>query len=169
MKKWLKDIRVMMISEILLLAAAFTLALGACQKEYIAVNSFIDIPSILGIVVITVPGLIIMGEWKNFTKAFTAGIKKYSLLELKNICGAVAACQKLVAYSAAFDVLISVVIIISNISNFATVKMIGPNLATAILSCFYAIILEIILLPLRTNSERKMNEEIDMEYEDTEG
>ena len=41
------------------------------------------------------------------------------------------------------------------------ISMIGPNLAICFLAGFYAIIIEIFLLPLKINAERKMNEEMD--------
>ncbi len=41
-------------------------------------------------------------------------------------------------------------------------RLIGPNLAVCLLAGFYAVIIEFLLLPLRLNAERKMNEEMDL-------
>ena len=41
----------------------------------------------------------------------------------------------------------------------------GPKLAVCFLTGFYAVLIEIFLLPLKLNAERKMNEEMDFEDE----
>ena len=38
---------------------------------------FIDMPSMLFILFVLIPGLLIMGEWKDFIKSFSVGIKQY--------------------------------------------------------------------------------------------
>ena len=124
-----------------------------------AVLWFLDLPSFLLIALIFVPGLLIMGEWKNFIKAFSVGIKHYGLLELKNIIGAVDAAQKLTVYGALFAIIISGVLLMGRLDDPETI---GPNLAVCFLAGFYAVIIEFLLLPLRLNAERKMNEEMDL-------
>jgi hypothetical protein len=124
-----------------------------------AVLWFLDLPSILLIVLIFVPGLLIMGEWKNFLKAFSVGIRPFSLLELKNIIGAVDAAQKLTIYAALFAIIISGVLLMGRLDDPYTI---GPNLAVCFLAGLYAVIIEFLLLPLRLNAERKMNEEMDL-------
>ena len=105
------------------------------------------------------PGLLIMGAWKDFIKAFSVGIKPFSLLQLKNIVEAVGAAQKLTVYGALFAIIISGVLIMGRLNDPSTL---GPNLAVCFLSGFYAVIIEFLLLPLRLNAERKMNEEMDL-------
>ena len=134
-----------------------------CTEDFWgAFACFLDIPSLLLILLILIPGLMIFGEWKNFTKAFSVGIKEYSLLELKNIIQAIKAAQILTILAALFAILTSIVIVLINL--FDT-SLIGPNLAVCILSGFYAAIIEYFLLPLRLNTEHKMNEEMDFEDE----
>ena len=101
-----------------------------------------------------------MGEWKDFLKSFSVGIKDYRLLELKNIIEAVGAAQKLTVFGALFAIIISAVLLMGHLSDPETI---GPNLAVCFLSGFYAVIIEFFLLPLKLNAERKMNEEMDME------
>ena len=120
---------------------------------------FIDVPSILLILIVLIPGMLIMGEWKDFIKSFSVGIKEFRLLELKNIVEAVSAAQKLTVYGALFAIIISAVLIMGQMNDLSTI---GPNLAVCFLAGFYAIILEFFLLPLRLNAERKMNEEMDL-------
>ena len=124
-----------------------------------AVLWFLDLPSLLLIVLIFIPGLLIMGQWKDFLKAFSVGIRPFSLLELKNIIGAVDAAQKLTIYAALFAIIISGVLLMGRLDDPYTI---GPNLAVCFLAGLYAVIIEFLLLPLRLNAERKMNEEMDL-------
>jgi flagellar motor component MotA len=103
-----------------------------------------------------------MGAWKDFIKAFSVGTKHYSLLELKNILGAVSTAQKLVVLGALFALIISAIVVLGQVSD---ASLIGPNLAICFLSAFYAVIIELLLLPLHLNVEREMNREMDFEDE----
>ncbi len=157
-----KNIRLVLLGELLLFVIVFTLLIVGGSYGLSAVAWFLDLPSLLIIIMILIPGLMIMGEWKDFTKAFSVGIKDYRLLELKNIIEAVDAAQKLTVFAALFAIIISGVLILGHIDDLS---MIGPNLAVCFLSGLYAVIIEFFLLPLRLNAERKMNEEMDMEDE----
>lgn len=157
----MKSIRTVLIGEILLLIAFFLLVLVlTAGNPGVVVGWFIDIPSILLILLILIPGLIIMGEWKNFIKAFSVGIKHYSLLELKNIIGAVGAAQMLTVYGALLAIISSGIVLMGRLDD---PSLMGPNLAVCFLSGFYAVIVEFLLMPLKLNAKRKMNEEMDLE------
>lgn len=155
----MKNIRLVLIGELLLFIAVFMMTVLGGSWGMSAVLWFLDLPSILLIVLIFVPGLLIMGEWKNFLKAFSVGIRPFSLLELKNITGAVDAAQKLTIYAALFAIIISGVLLMGRLDDPYTI---GPNLAVCFLAGLYAVIIEFLLLPLRLNAERKMNEEMDL-------
>ncbi|MBE5839711.1 hypothetical protein [Butyrivibrio sp.] len=155
----MKNIRLVLIGELLLFIAVFMMTVLGGSWGMSAVLWFLDLPSILLIVLIFVPGLLIMGEWKNFLKAFSVGIRPFSLLELKNIIGAVDAAQKLTIYAALFAIIISGVLLLGRLDDPYTI---GPNLAVCFLAGLYAVIIEFLLLPLRLNAERKMNEEMDL-------
>ena len=154
-----KNIRLILIGELILFVVIFALNLLMGSWGLSSVAWFLDLPSLLLIVLILIPGLIIMREWKDFVKAFSVGIKPYSLLELKNIVEAVGAAQKLTVYAALFAIIISGVLLMGRLDDPSTI---GPNLAICFLSGCYAVIIEFLLLPLRLNAERKMNEEMDM-------
>ena len=155
----MKNIRLVLIGELILFIAVFMMTVLGGRWGMSAVLWFLDLPSILLIVLIFVPGLLIMGEWKNFLKAFSVGIRPFSLLELKNIIGAVDAAQKLTIYAALFAIIISGVLLMGRLDDPYTI---GPNLAVCFLAGLYAVIIEFLLLPLRLNAERKMNEEMDL-------
>ncbi|MCR5453074.1 MAG: hypothetical protein K6F00_10635 [Lachnospiraceae bacterium] len=154
-----KNIRVILMGELILFVVIFIFNVALRSGGMSAAVWFIDLPSILMILMILIPGLLIMGEWKDFTKSFSVGIKRYSLLELKNIISAVDAAQKLTIYGALFAIIISGVLLLGRLDDPSTI---GPNLAVCFLAGFYAVIVEFFLLPLRLNAERKMNEEMDL-------
>lgn len=156
MKK--RNIRLVLLGELILFVSVFIFTVVR-SFEISSIAWFIDFPSILLILLILIPGLIIMGEGKDFIKSFSVGIKEYSLLELKNIIEAVGAAQKLTVFGALFAVIASGILILGNIGDLS---FIGPNLAVCFLAAFYASIIEFFLLPLKLNAERKMNEEMDL-------
>ncbi len=155
----MKNIRLVLIGEILLFIVIFLLNILIGSWGTSAILWFLDLPSLLLIALVFFPGLIIMGVWKDFVKAFSVGIRSFSLLELKNIVGAVDAAQKLTVYGALFAIIISAVLLMGRLDDPSTI---GPNLAVCFLSGFYAVIIEFLLLPLKLNAERKMNEEMDL-------
>ena len=151
-----KNIRVILLGELVLLIAMFLLCLS--NGAISSIIWFVDYPSMILIALALIPGLIIMGEWKDFVKSFSVGIRHYSLLELKNIIGAVAAAQKLTVIGALFSIISSGILLMGRLDDLSTI---GPALAVCFLSGLYAVIVEFFLLPLRLNAERKMNEEMD--------
>lgn len=153
-----KNIRIILVGELILFFAVFifTVVISFGASSFVR---FIDLPSLLLILLILNPGLLIMGEWKDFIKSFSVGIKEYRLLELKNIIEAVGAAQKLTVFGALFAVIVSAILVLGNISDPGKI---GPHLAVCFLSAFYASIIEFLLLPLKLNAERKMNEEMDL-------
>lgn len=154
-----KNIRFVLLGELCLFIAvfAFNIIMGGWGLS--AVLWFLDPPSLIVIALILIPGLLIMGEWKDFVKAFSVGIKQYSLLELKNITQAVEAAQKLTIHGALFAIIISGILLLGRLDDPSTI---GPNLAVCFMSGLYAVIIEFFLLPLKLNAEHKMNEEMDL-------
>ena len=158
----MKNIKLVILGEILLLVVAFLFNVFVCRGQ---ISWYIDMPSIIMILIVLIPGLIIMGAWKDFVKSFSVGLKHYTLLELKNILGAVSTAQKLVVLGALFTLIISGILVLAGVSGASDASLIGPNLAVCFLSAFYAVIIELLLLPLHLNAEREMNREIDFEDE----
>ncbi len=154
-----KNIRLVLLGELVLFLFTFLFTIMQINGDFSSIYCFIDIPSLILILIIFIPGLLIMGEWKNFIRAFSVGIKKYSLLELKNIVGAVAAAQKMVIFGSLFAMITACILILGKFNDPAHI---GPNLAVCFLAGFYGVVFEFFLFPLRLNAESKMNEEMDM-------
>ena len=152
------NIRLVLLGELILFVAVFLFTV-VLPSGVSSISLFIDVPSLVLILVILIPGLLIMGEWKDFIKSFSVGIKEFRLLELKNIIEAVGAAQKLTVLGALFAVIASGILVIGNIDDMTKL---GPRLAVCFLSAFYACVIEFLLLPLKLNAERRMNEEMDL-------
>ena len=135
----MKNIRSVLIGQLLLVILVFAFCICLASDAGIsAVYRFIDLPSLIMILLFLIPGLLIMGEWKDFIKSFSVGIKKYSLLELKNIIGAVGAAQKLTIYGALFSIIVSTILVMGNLTDLS---FMGLNLAVALISGLYAVII----------------------------
>ena len=153
-----KNIRVVLLGEFILFLFTFLFTMFQINGDLSSIYSFIDLPTLILIMLIFIPGLLIMGEWKNFVRSFSVGIKTYSLLELKNILGAVIAAQRLVIFGSLFSMITALIILLGRLD---PPSAIGPYLAVSLLSGFYGVVLEFFLFPLRLNAESRMNEEMD--------
>jgi hypothetical protein len=158
-----RNIRWILLGEVILIAAVFGFCIAISEDRTSNLPLFFDGISLLIIALFLVPGLMITGEWKNFTRAFSVGIRPYSLLELKNTVAGVGAAQKLVVYGALFAFFVWSIIILGKV---ADAKALGANLSLCFLIGLYAVVLELLLLPLKLNAEKKMNEEMDFENGD---
>lgn len=155
----MKNIRVVLLGELILLIVIclFNILMGGWGLS--SIRWFLDLPSLVLIILVLIPGLLIMGIWKDFIKSFSVGIKKYSLLELKNIIGAVDFAQKMTVFATLLVIIVSSSLTLGNIEKLS---VLGPSLAVCFLAGLYAVIIEFFLLPLRLNAEREMNKEMDL-------
>lgn len=129
----------------------------------VMIGNYIDVPSIVLMLLIIVPGLLISGMGKDFVNAFSIGSKKYNLKELKRCLEAVQLVQKLVLCAAGISSMIAFVTILKTLDEVSTI---GPNMAVAILVFFYMVILELLLLPLKANTQNAITEYMALEDEE---
>ena len=127
------------------------------------IHNYIDMPSLLIILLITIPSLCISGLGKDFLRAFSIGKKPYPLRQLKRSMEAVEMVQKLILCASGFSAVVATVMILSRLDDPA---VIGPNLAVVILSVFYMIILEVLLLPLKAHVQNAVTDLMDVEDEE---
>ena len=127
-------------------------------------RNMIDIVSLLAILVFTAPALLRDGVWKDFKRAFKLLRKDYTchLSELRRTLDVVEMVQKQVIYAGVISLLMAVIDILRILSDFSKL---GPYLAVAILAVLYAMIFEMLLLPLQLEVKRRI---IDYMGEDTE-
>jgi hypothetical protein len=159
----MKNIKIVLLLELLVLVVGFFAFFLICGCNPMReLTYYIDLPSLLGILIFTVPFIIVSGQGRNFIKAFSVGKKEYSLMELKDIVMAIGSVQKVVVYAGLIDTVISIVLLLQNLTDS---QMIGPNLAVALLTCLYIVVIELFLLPLKVNAVHTMNKNMDFDDE----
>lgn len=130
---------------------------------------FIDPPSLIIILVLAVPVLFRGGIWKDFLRAWKLLKKNYTchLSEIRRALDAVEMMQKQLVYAGIISMLLSFVHVLGRLSDPASL---GPNVAVAILTMLYAVIFEMLLLPLQIEAKRRIVDymEVDTDAESAE-
>lgn len=152
-----KNIVFVILKELLLFMVIFMMSI-LMSGQSMAVSCFVDSPSLSFILLFLIAGLIIIKEWNHFIKAFSVGIKPYTMGELKCILKAVDAAQKLSLLGAFAAIAIHGIFLVNSLE---MLSFVGSDMAKMFLSGFYGTIISFILLPLKLNVEHIMNEEMD--------
>lgn len=163
MKKVIKNIGFVILAEVavLVLALVFLSYMGGLEpREMFYCLS--DLPTLAGLLIIIVPSVFLFGLHKDFGRAFMAGSKNYSLMQLKNSVEAVKTVQKIILSAGA---VVTIIGLIDMMRNLTTAEMVGPNLAVVCITIFYTAVLELLILPVRFNIVKIMNTAMDMDEE----
>lgn len=125
-------------------------------------NWFIDFPTLLVMIIFVVPVLMRGGVWRDFKRAFKLLKKDYTcrLSELRRTKDVLEMIQKQVWYAGILTMMVSVMYVMANISDPA---MLGPNIAVVVLTLFYAVIFEMLLLPLVLEVKGRIINYMDLE------
>lgn len=125
-------------------------------------NWFIDFPTLLVMIIFVVPVLMRGGVWRDFKRAFKLLRKDYTcrLSELRRTKDVLEMIQKQVWYAGILTMVVSVMYVMANISDPA---MLGPNIAVVVLTLFYAVIFEMLLLPLVLEVKGRIINYMDLE------
>ena len=121
-------------------------------------SNFIDVPTMVILLIFTVPVLFASGMAEDFAMAFQMGKKQCSLVQMKKTLEAVKLLQRLVLCGAGFTTMISLLFILHMLDETAAF---GPNLAV-----FYGIIIESLLIPLSAYVQNHITEAMHVEEED---
>lgn len=140
---------------------------GSGWIELPRLGFLVDMPSLVIILILTAPVLLKGGLWKDFKRAWQLLWKDYNchLSEVRRALDVVEMMQKQVLYAGAISALLTFITILHNLSNLASL---GPNLAVAILTMLYAVIIEMLLLPLQLEAKRRIVDYMEVDT-DTEG
>ena len=127
-----------------------------------ALSWFIDFPTLLVMVIFVVPVLMRGGMWKDFKRAFQLLKKRYDcrLSELRRTKDVLEMIQKQIWYAGILTMMVSIMYIMVNISD---PSLLGPNVAISILTLFYTVVLEMLLLPLQLEVKRRIINYMDFE------
>ena len=127
-----------------------------------ALSWFIDFPTLLVMVIFVVPVLMRGGMWKDFKRAFQLLKKRYDcrLSELRRTKDVLEMIEKQIWYAGILTMMVSIMYIMVNISD---PSLLGPNVAISILTLFYTVVLEMLLLPLQLEVKRRIINYMDLE------
>jgi len=138
------------------IVSAFFLLLGGPGPGSGKIYWFIDVPSLLPLILFNVPMLIGAGLFRDFNNAFRFGIRKggeESLIELKRAIEAVTLVRRVTLAAGGFDLIFQLVLILGMLSSPETL---GPCLAVGMLGLLYAFAFVLILLPLESRLKMKL-------------
>lgn len=127
-----------------------------------AVNWFVDLPTILILLIFVLPILLRGGLWKDFKRAFKLLQKNFTcrLGELHRTKDVLEMMQKQIWYAGILTMMVSIIYVMVNISD---PSLLGPNIAVSVLTLFYTVILEMLLLPLQLEVKRRIIHYMDLE------
>lgn len=155
-----------MIMEIVSILVGLFLMCAMCQggSGWESLIWFIDAPSLICVLALSAPILLRSGLGKDFLRAFKLLKKGYRcrLSELRRTLDAVELMQKQVLCAGVFSMIFSFVYVLATVNNL---EYLGPNMAIAVLVVFYAVILEMLLLPLQIETKRRIIDYIAEEEE----
>lgn len=145
-----------MITDVISLIVVFLLMVLTSQGGMMEFEWYIDMPSMLYLLIPVTASVISCGIWKDFKRAFEIIRKKeknYMLRDMKRSLEAVEYIQKKVLLSAAFMTITYVIYILFNLDN---PQYLGPNISIALMVLFYALIIEWLLLPIQFKIKQKI-------------
>lgn len=144
-----------MILEIIIIVIAYLLncvLFGGFSKNIVW---YIDVPALICILALTCPVLLYKENWKDFFRAIKMLNKKYqcSLGEMKRALNVVEYMQKQLLCAGIITTLFPFIYILGKLTDLAEL---GPNVAVAILSVLYTIMLELLLLPIQLEVKKRI-------------
>lgn len=165
-----------MIVEIIIILAAVVYLAALCSGVGLqAISWCLDAPTLICILVLSVPLLFRKGMGKDFFRAFKMQFKyriirekgdveegknikikkkvhNYTLGEMRRSLDAVEFMQKQILYAGIITMILPTIFVLGQL-NF---ERLGPNLAVTLLSLLYTAVLELLLLPLQLETKRRI-------------
>lgn len=125
--------------------------MGMTQLNFYFLNDFIDVPSIMILLLILVPTLILTNYLKDLNNALRFSTAKklenISLIKLKRALEAVNLTIHTLIYSSIFIAMGFAIVTLHNLSDIAAL---GPNVSVVLITILYAAFISLILQPVKT-------------------
>lgn len=140
------------------LAIVLCFMLVEVTQQTMGLFEFWDSMSFIFLIVLSIPVMLSAGLLKDINNAFRLvfGRKKdAALLELKRAKLAVDTMIRTVLYSSVFVMIMQIVVMLHSMSD---PSHIGPVISVALLTLFYAVIISILLLPIKAKLEQRILE-----------
>lgn len=125
------------------------------------ISWFLDLPSILLMILFVIPILVGSGVFKDINRAFAMVVhrkKEYTLTELKHGEHAISVLMRAVVTAGLYVTVISLIVLFANIYGMEGMEMgkVCANLVVAILPAFYVLMVELLLLPVQASLKRRI-------------
>ena len=159
------SIKVVLLIELVIFLIIFALNVLVCSgtEGLSRVGNFIDMPSIICILLVVIPVLWVSGMGRDFLNSFSVGQKEYTLSQLKRILESIIMVQRLIVCGAGITAVIGIITILTRLDHLETM---GANLAVVLLVVFYTVVLELFLITLRANTQNVITDMMDSENEE---
>lgn len=148
--------------ELLVMLGCLVLSIFLIKGDLLLVPMFVDLPSLVLLLLFSVPPMVCSGMWGDFMCAFSAGKKDFSVAQLKRSEKAVSMVQRFVLIGGFFSVFVALIVCLSDVSDFS---MLRKNLAVVCISAFYTAALEFILIPLDANVRTALIDAMNLDEE----
>lgn len=119
----------------------------------VGATAFIDFPSLVVILGLTMPVILASGLWKDLINGFkvmTVQVNPFTVIELKRILVAVRLTQKMLLLSGVLGTMAGTVGILSSITE---PSQFGPFMAVAVLTLFYALLLIVVFMAIEARTK----------------
>lgn len=113
-----------------------------------SIRYFVDFPTLILLLLFSLPVLFISGMWKDFLRAFHIGKedRKYSLCEMRNSLHAVDLVQKQIVYAGIMCMAVQMVIVAVN---YDSMESFTGNIAVVFIFLIYIAILQMLIMPMK--------------------
>lgn len=125
-----------------------------------SIMGFVDVTCMLLLVVLIVPIMVSTGLLKDLNNGIRLILgkkKETAMLELKRAKLAVDTTMKVSIYGSLFVTMVEIVVLLHNMTDPV---LLGPMISICLLSLLYAVIINLLLLPIRAKLEQRILEYI---------
>jgi len=147
-----------MLIEVVAILVSVVLMAAVCGSEIgvgTVLTSLLDFPSLISLLVLSLPILLRNGMWKDFVRGFKLLKKSYtcSLAELKRALDVVELMQRQILYAGVILTAFAIIIVLGFLQK---PEIVGVNIAVALITVLYAAVLEMHLLPVQIEVKRRI-------------
>ncbi len=123
------------------------------------VGFFVDFPSLLYVLIMTVIVMVISGRLKDFMKAFPLTMKNIASTEIRQVKRSLLAVKTAIVTINIVGVMAAVIGAIIICGKLSAIEALGPNLAVAMISVCYGLVGTMLLIPIYARLKAKLIEE----------
>lgn len=163
MTKKKQGIGKVLLIEVLVVIVGLIAALYITLRDLEQLTLFIDLPTLIIILLFIIPAFLSSGLQKDFRLIFKMKNHIPSISQLRRCLESVLLMQRLILIGGFFSAFVALITCLTHLTDLSAL---GPNIAVICLSGFYTIIMEFFLLPLKTFVQLTLIEEMEIDNEE---